>query len=53
MDILSAYDNIDVMLGDENYNSIERELDNVIDVCDLEENTDFIPYMRMCIVFLW
>ena len=30
MNILSDYGNMDVMLGDGNSNSIERELDNVM-----------------------
>ena len=34
LDMLSDYDNMDVMLGDGNSNSIERELDSLINVPD-------------------
>ena len=38
MDILSDYGNLDKMLGDGNTNSIERELDNVINCLDRHQD---------------
>ena len=43
MDMMSDYDNMDVMIGNENTNPFERELPNAIDepsiLGDLESNT--------------
>ena len=43
MDILSAYDNMNVMLGDESYNSIKKELDYVIDGTDKHQDYETLP----------
>ena len=54
MDMLSDYDNLDVMLGNENNNPIERELAEAIDqptgtviqTCTMKMNLE-ITYMKM------
>ena len=44
MDMMSEFDNLDIMIGNENINPIERELSNAIGVStvqyDLESNPD-------------
>ena len=46
MDILSDYENLDVMLGDENINSIERELASTINGSASRNDTDAFSHLR-------
>ena len=43
LDMLSDYGNMDIMLGDGNSNSIERELDSLINVPDRQQNFQSFP----------
>ena len=43
LDMLSDYDNMDIMLGGGNSNSIERELDNLINVPDRQQDFQSFP----------
>ena len=43
MDILSEYENMDIMLGGNNSNSIERVLENMMDGPACKEDTVVIP----------
>ena len=43
LDMLSDYGNMDVMLGDGNSNSIERELDSLINAPERQQDFQFFP----------
>ena len=43
LDMLSDYGNMDVMLGDGNSNSIERELDSLINVSERQQDFQSFP----------
>ena len=43
MDILSEYGSMDVVLGGDNSNSIERELDSIINVPEGHQDTQSLP----------
>ena len=43
LDMLSDYGNMDIILGDGNSNSIERELDSLINVPDRQQDFQSFP----------